>query len=387
MNLWLLIPRDPLIFRDGKPFTATPGERSKSLLFPYPSTTAGAIRTIAGTDTNTGIFDTTQISRVKGIPVHGPFLVEINQTGEITEWFFPTPADALIVNNEQPIRYNLSPIEQKEETVSNLPQGLSLIGSKKSVKDKPISNPPLYWPWTQFSAWLDNPADGPIDLSKLGIRGPKREHRTHVSISPENLTALPGALFQTSGMEFVHTTWSDEEAVVLSETQNLALAIKTDATLQEGAAFLGGERRIIHCEHGLGKFPECPSAVREKIITQGHCRLILSTPAFFKEGYLPTWLKSMFGMEIAVKAVALPRYQTISGWDYEKRQPKPTRRLVPSGSVYFVKIGGSQSDIENFVDRVWLNPISDDEQSRNDGFGLALLGAWDGKLRKMEVEK
>ena len=50
MSLWLIVPRDPLIFRDGKPFTATPGERSNSLGFPFPSTLAGAVRTLVGAD-------------------------------------------------------------------------------------------------------------------------------------------------------------------------------------------------------------------------------------------------------------------------------------------------------------------------------------------------
>jgi len=87
---------------------------------------------------------------------------------------------------------------------------------------------------------------------------------------------------------------------------------------------------------------------------------------------------------IKIIAAALSRYQTISGWDYEKGTPKPTRRLVPAGSVYFLNLEGV-ADIEAFVNAVWLQAISDDDQSRLDGFGLALLGAWDGVMRNMEA--
>ncbi|PIV26970.1 MAG: CRISPR-associated protein Cmr3, partial [Anaerolineae bacterium CG03_land_8_20_14_0_80_58_20] len=90
---------------------------------------------------------------------------------------------------------------------------------------------------------------------------------------------------------------------------------------------------------------------------------------------------------IKIIAAALSRYQTISGWDYAKENggaPKPTRRLVPAGSVYFLNLKGV-ADIEAFVNAVWLQAISDDDQSRLDGFGLALLGAWDGVMRNMEA--
>ncbi len=87
----------------------------------------------------------------------------------------------------------------------------------------------------------------------------------------------------------------------------------------------------------------------------------------------------------------MPRYQTISGWDYaavnadgKRGAPKPTRRLVPAGSVYFLNL--ENANVEKFIEEVWLKAVSDDEQSRKDGFGIALLGAWDGTVKEMEVK-
>jgi CRISPR-associated protein Cmr3 len=47
--------------------------------------------------------------------------------------------------------------------------------------------------------------------------------------------------------------------------------------------------------------------------------------------------------------------------------------MVPAGSVYFFEIeGGNPSDLLES----WLRPVSDNEQDRKDGFGLALWGVW-----------
>ena len=74
-----------------------------------------------------------------------------------------------------------------------------------------------------------------------------------------------------------------------------------------------------------------------------------------------------------------------SGWDYQKKQAKPTKRLAPTGSVLFLELQGSVADIRIWIQQVWMHCISDDasadsgmarEQYRLDGSGLAVLGAW-----------
>ena len=44
MKLWKINPRDPLIFRDGRPFHADASVKASTMAFPYPSTIAGAVR-------------------------------------------------------------------------------------------------------------------------------------------------------------------------------------------------------------------------------------------------------------------------------------------------------------------------------------------------------
>jgi len=384
MSAWLIVPRDPLIFRDGKPFTGTPGERAKTIGFPYPSTIAGAVRTRSGTDPQKG-FDEGKINNLLSRSIRGPFLVELNQNGSLQKRFFPAPADALIVkdDNAQIRRHALTPIKLPRDAQTDLTKTLTLVGQGQHVNEKAHDKAPRFWAWEAIEKWLIQANDDSPDIKSLGLEDLPREHRVHVSIKRESQTSEEGALFQTSGMEFVNA--SDG----MNGAHTLAIALETDADLTAGVDTLGGERRIVNWQ-GIADFPlECP--VREQIIRDRHCRLILATPAHFKNGYLPDYLAS--DLKAKVEAAALSRYQTISGWDYaavsadgkSKGAPKPTRRLVPAGSVYFLDLT-NVSNIDRYIDEVWLQAISDDAQSRRDGFGIALLGVWDGTVRDVEVK-
>lgn len=278
MSLKLIIPRDPLIFRDGKPFTAVPGERAKSIPFPFPATVAGAVRTRKGTNAN-GIFDRTKIkSLLEDVSIRGPFLVELEADKKV-QWYFPAPADALQMSETE--IHSLAPIEFDNGT-SDLESGLKLIGAKNSINEKPIQKPPLYWNWESLQAWLLNP-DVQLSLSEA-TRGPQSETRTHVSIDKGSQTAESGALFQTSGFEFL------KKSKKLSEATQFALAIETEETLDDGVDTLGGERRVVYWENSTTSLPKIDDVkddkenLKQKIEKDKHCRLMLVTPAFLKMG-------------------------------------------------------------------------------------------------------
>jgi CRISPR-associated protein Cmr3 len=389
MTLWVIEPRDPLIFGDGKPFSAIPGARAKSLPFPLPPTMAGSMRTHAGPGSN-GQFDEPRVNDLRAIQVRGPLLAEMDENEHISSWLLPAPADVLLLktpDKDSAQRLWLRPITLPVGIVTDLKE-LALIGPGKVVREKPFSRPPAYWWWPAYARWLEKPEDdpNPVAVDALGHSGPQRESRVHVSIKPDSQTALEGALFQTSGMEFVRASQKDDEDG-LGDVRPLGLVIETDANLQGGLDFLGGERRIVHWQKADGSLPGCPQKVRDAIMRDRACRLILVTPAHFTQGFLPAWLRSCAsGVEATIIAAAVQRYQTASGWDYEKRRPKPTRRLAPAGSVYFIKLTGDDDKaISRFVDTVWMQSVSDETQARLDGFGLAVLGTWDGALQTMEV--
>lgn len=390
MSVWIIEPRDSLIVRDGRPFGPVPGARAVSLMFPFPSTTAGAVRTRDGLDA-TGRFRTVEIPRVKQIEVRGPLLVELDaDTGDVTNWLVTAPADALLLdleptNSTRAMLKRLVPLQLPPAASTNFPDALAPVGMPRRDPRKPCDKAPHYWDWCYFKKWLLNPDDHEVSLAYLGLDGPVRDVRIHVSIKPETQAADKerGALFQTRGLEFTYL----QLGCSLSTARRLGLAVATDApNLKPGIAPLGGERRMVFWRRSDQKLPSFPDALKEKIAAQHHCRLILLTPAYFNAGWRPSWLlENRDGVIISLKAVALRRWQTVSGWDFEKNERKPTRRLVPGSTVYFLKLDGDSAAIKKWADNIWMHCVSDEMQDRRDGFGLAVLGAWDGTFHQMEV--
>src|SRR6266446_8460346 len=108
MAIWIIEPHDPLIVRDSRPFVPDPGARASSLPFPFPSTTAGGVRTRAALDDN-GFFKfpndqnrpevQEQLNRLKQLRVRGPLLVQLTADGRdivSNQWLVPAPRDALL---------------------------------------------------------------------------------------------------------------------------------------------------------------------------------------------------------------------------------------------------------------------------------------------------
>ena len=407
MTIWIIEPHDPLIVRNGRPFSATPGVQAESLPFPFPSTTTGGVRTRAGLKDD--IFDIAMTQEVKKIKVRGPLLVQLpNDTSKQLDWLLPTPADVLIFDpkEQKQVFQQLMPLIPFEGALTDYDsEKLQLVGPEKIDPRKPFKDAPHYWYWPKFQEWLLNPAnfckkyisqlmDKNKQFASLGHNGPAREHRTHVSIKLDQRVAKDEALFGTSGLEFTVT-----EKQNLGEARQLALAVAVDEKeapgLKEGFAGLGGERRMVSWHKSNSDLPTCPPQIQDTIVENKACRVILLTPAYFKQGYYPTWLtEEHYSVTPKLAAIAIQRPQVASGWQLEKPAgPKPTRRLAPAGTViYLNNLTGSDDAIREWVNNIWMQCISDNDtqngndpdQYRNDGFGLAVLGTWDGQPKAMQ---
>ena len=112
-------------------------------------------------------------------------------------------------------------------------------------------------------------------------------------------------------------------------------------------------------------------------------RMVLVTPAIFDHGWRPGWLDADTlegkpigdGPTLRLIGISNGRWKAVSGWSLASpRGPKPIRRMVPAGSVYFFeKVEG---DGRILGTNGWLKSVSDAPQDRNDGFGLAVWGTW-----------
>jgi CRISPR-associated protein Cmr3 len=427
MSLWLIEPRDPLIARDGKP--ASSG-RFRTLGFPFPSTLAGAVRTRLGSGDGAFSLETAaELDALRAIPVAGPLLAELGPGDEVGGWLAPAPRDVHILAGQGraatllpllprtlpgtcdslgergllPLAFDPAPLGPHPPgpplpSPSQPPGEGGIAEESKLLWTKPVPAP-AFWSWDRLEAWLTAPAVCQLDdLGALGLPDLLVERRSHLAIQPggpPQRVGIDGMLFETAGLRFLHADEEGPREECLAP-RRLALSVRCAGgtvagrplALQEQLAPLGGERRLARWRRSATGWPSLPAAIRDAIVAAGRARLMLLTPAFFKDGALPAWSGVPWpGLETVtatVRAACVPRPQVVSGWDLAadnrpgraKGRAKPTRRLAASGSVYFLELHGSPADLGRWCDSVWLATVSDDEPSRRDGFGLAVLGTW-----------
>jgi CRISPR-associated protein Cmr3 len=412
MSIWLIEPLDPLIARDGRP--AAVG-RFDTVGFPYPSMTAGAVRTRMGSEGGAFTLPRTALKELKeNVEVRGPILAELDsESGEVRSWYPPAPRDAVFFRPEEqdhPDLYRLLPRRLNEGEAMDSLGGrglLPLATAGKAPTGKPPEGIPSFWSWDVFENWLIDPADrSAVELSTLGLRKLPVETRAHLAIQPGERVGMEGMLFQTAGLRFLSLEEKDQKDTkderdgggAFWKTRRLALSVWSEGgrvagrelSLARQIAPLGGERRLAQWCEASKAWPELPGEVRESIIENGRARLILLTPAIFAGGALPGWNGGTgpwgsASVKVTVRAASVPRPEVVSGWDLAadngpdkpRGRPKPTRRLAAAGSVYFLDLEGTRDDRRRWCEGTWLAAVSDDAQDRRDGFGLAVLGTWE----------
>ena len=368
MTLFRLEPRDPVIFRDGRPFPAGAAS-ARTLGFPWPQTIAGVARTLIGSD-HEGRFIERDPKRLLAVEVRGPWLWKGDEPSTM---LFSAPRDVVWFKDgdDARVRRRLVPLPKETDVETNLANldldlDLDLVGVDGDVGVVGVAPKqkagvgPAFWTWREIEEWLVAPKQetrAPKDAFGLGPL--EREERTHVAVDPLTSTARDRMLFSTTGLRFN-----------TRKRERLALGFACDdakLTKRYGVVPIGGERRIAFLQECASA--ELPILPQKMAIDDAQkLRVVLLTPAIFKLGAVP---KTIHGARVL--AAVVPRPEVISGWDFVTRKPKPTRRMAPAGSVYWVEVpkGGVARD---WAKEVWMTNVSDEEQDRRDGFGLAVVG-------------
>ena len=97
MRLWTAEPRDTLVVRDARREFSGMGPM-ETVGVPWPSTTAGFVRTRAGLDAN-GVFKLSP-EAARQIEVAGAWLARLDDDGTVEAWLFPAPLDCLFFGTE-----------------------------------------------------------------------------------------------------------------------------------------------------------------------------------------------------------------------------------------------------------------------------------------------
>jgi CRISPR-associated protein Cmr3 len=108
---------------------------------------------------------------------------------------------------------------------------------------------------------------------------------------------------------------------------------------------------------------------------------VLQTPAIFASGWLPGTVRETsegpvlvadaFQARLVAASIGTP--ELAGGWDLVRGRPKPFRRTVPAGGVYWFEVveGDRSAPWAAYHDR----SVSDERA--HEGYGLVHVGGWD----------
>lgn len=360
-----ITPIDPLISRDARQFGA--GSPMHSLNWLTNTVIAGVVRTVLWKASDNPDSRET-LNTLKKVAVTGNFPI---LDGKI---YFPRPLDIIKSTNDI---YQIKPGVFPDSSGANMPiNGLmpSFPDAEEDFKPEKLN---AFWEKDMMTHWLMHGKNDFTFNEKRTLSAPLHDERVHVSIDTSTGVAKDGNLFSTTGLDFIHR---DTDKGLLRE--EISVDIGSLNLPSRFAAPIGGERRLAEFSRHdddimLWQYPDdIPGNI------EGKLRLVLASPAMFAKGWLPDWIDeaTLTGTIPNTNAVAklisavTDRWQPVSGWGYERGMtgPKPMRRVVPAGSVYFFRIVSGNVDAKS----LWLKSICLDEQDINDGFGLVLPGKW-----------
>jgi len=403
-----ITPRDPLILRDGRPFGAGSegANRARSLDWFYPSTVAGAVRTLTGKlkaernsvdkKTSNPFHNVGFLDRLKKIVVRGPLpLID----GML---YVPRPLDFL--EYESGRRVGLRPGVLLEGEGCDLPHpDLRPIDVPLTGKAAQMSS---FWSMETIADWLAQDVKKGFPLGQI-LNGFEKDKRVHVKMKAAAGISDESQLFITQGLAIPDISFQPKniasrprECPTLKST-HIALLIKAPDTGMESLLStvdtlqpLGGERRLARFRsHNPVTSWDCPVEIQEALKRTTGIRMFLATPAFFQNGWFPDWIDSKTlegtppgtrGLLLRLCSGCVGRWKALSGWSMEKgkRGPKPVKRLAPAGSVYFFEVleGAAEALADLWLRSAMNKNNSQDDTSNhnevNDGFGLALWGVW-----------
>ncbi|MDK2836502.1 MAG: CRISPR-associated protein Cmr3 [Thermosediminibacterales bacterium] len=158
------------------------------------------------------------------------------------------------------------------------------------------------------------------------------------------------------------------------ETETLSLVVDfTGLRLPErGFLRLGGEGKAAFYNR-----IEDLDIVKSAGLKGKRFKLVLTTPAIFERGWMPRWinrerLKGEYeGIKLKLLTAAVGKYLSIGGFDIKDKKPKPMRRAVPTGSVYYFELF-NERDMAKVADVFNYKSISD--YNREEGYGVAFVG-------------
>ncbi|MDR3352270.1 MAG: hypothetical protein LBO00_04520 [Zoogloeaceae bacterium] len=382
MSTFFLEPLDVLFLRGNKLF-GDPGSYGDAQMPPNPSVAAGAIRSRILVDAG---IDLAAFARGE---VPHPVLGTSRQPGEFAltafhlarrkedgtiEPFFASPADLVLTTNEQGDALRevraVHPRAMAHGIQSNYPLAHWPVLAQ-AERGKPAAGYCLTLAGWQTVLRGELPSDTQQHWRKISELW-RVDERVGIGMDTATRSVVEGRLFTVQ--------------VVAPQPGMGFLATVTDAELPKGGALrFGGDGRAVAVLRADVPLPEPDYAA---LARARRCRLILASPGVFAAGWLPagaapvegnTAAFALHGVRGKITAAAVPRFETISGWDLANWRPKPAQRAVPTGSVYWLdELEADADSLRALAEQgLWPEtPTPEDRLRRAEGFNRCALAAW-----------
>ncbi len=373
---------DLLILRDGRPFGDVGTFGGHSVLWPYPQTLAGMVRTSIGHAKSDDYFSASHPQRDDnlqkilniGLQQILPMQRKANHEGN---WgaLFPVPGDIILTQKKNNPELT---INQMSFSALDKNQGTDIGNSdwlyaQINIRDKPAREQPFFCHWDFYKHYLKDGYSEVVEkpFYDIGVSAPITDARIHNALSSETLTTEEGKLFCNNG--FYLKNQEGDLAIHFNLTG-------TDEVLND-QAYLGGERKQVMLNSSDTAFPDCPDWFTNK----SWLKILLTTQGDFG-GWCPDWLMPDLDakdiawvtipntdFKVRLRSACIKGWDAISGWDAAKHQPKAFKKLVKTGSVYLLEIQNPEQS-DDIAHYFWAGVLDiNNTQSGNDGYSQCIV--------------
>lgn len=324
-------PLDVLFLRGNKLF-GDPGSHGESLVPPWPSAAAGALRSLMlahdGVDLN-AFARGAVVHAAMGTPAEpGSFaltgfdLARRDAQGRI-ETLHALPADLIAgATDDGGLRLSrVRPATPTEGMTSSapLPQWPVLA---QAARGKPAAGRWLTQAgWAAYLRGEVPRADQLVEAAQLW----QLDARVGVGLDATTRRAADGKLFSM-------------QAVAFRPGVGFLAAVRGAELPAAGTVRFGGDGRgaVLHATLHEASQPDWEAIARAR-----RCRVVLTTPGLFAQGWLLPGVDadrrwSLQGVGARLVCAAVPGAEVVSGWDLALGAPKAAQRAAPAGSVYWL---------------------------------------------------
>jgi CRISPR-associated protein Cmr3 len=378
-------PRDGLFLKDGRGWYTSDIGRSHAHPWPQPPTLRGALRAAAGralNDARRPLARHDWEGATQGLHLRRVLTVRrpLDEGLAASHRMWPAPADALVLTAE-PYLTPLAPRPPEGGAHPTLgargdPDAIERLWRPARPAGKPLRGP-TFWAEPEFITWLRGGQVARHAPDEVRSLAPSSRLDFHVTIEPGSGAATDGLLFSGDVVESL-TAEHHEWGLAAEFTLPPGLSALSAAPLP-----LGGRRRLAHALAAHEALFAAPTFAEGA----DGLRVILVTPAEFERGWLPDAFEPTssadygpyrgrlpgLDVDLFLCAAIVPRPHHFSGWNVAQRRPRPTRRLVPAGAVYFFQRADRRPFTPDQLRACWFSLWG---QSTEDGLGLIVAGVW-----------